>query len=154
MSFKIYFCCILILLNQEGNSFTGQKLWLPVFLHHLSFTSRRQSSFAEGWKVPPKKKKSHLKLHQLSPRKTFTPTKNYISFTLPCLIYAIKVFKMTRAKLVIGRLLLISICWYQSTNRRYICSHLFIYSYKGGFTISLLVKPPLWECISELGNYI
>ena len=43
------------------------------------------------------------------------------------------VFKMTGVKLTIGRLLLIDIYWYQSTNR-FINSHLFIHSHKGGLT--------------------
>ena len=61
-----------------------------------------------------------------------------------------KVFKMTGVKLTIGRFLLKGIYWYQSTNRRFIHSHLFIHSHKGDLAIGLMVKSPLWECIDSL----
>ena len=46
-----------------------------------------------------------------------------------------KIIKMIGAKLTVGRRLVIGICWYQSTNRRFIYSHLFIHYHKGGLTI-------------------
>ena len=49
---------------------------------------------------------------------------------------------LTGVKLTIGRLLLIGIYWYWSTNRRFIHSHLFMYLHKGCLTIGLMVKPP------------
>ena len=64
------------------------------------------------------------------------------------------VFKITRVKLAIGRLLLIGIYWYHSTNRRFIHPHLFIHSHKGGVIVGQMVKPPSSECINKLENYI
>ena len=29
-----------------------------------------------------------------------------------------------------------------------------MHSYKGGLTIDLMIKPPWWECINKLENYI
>ena len=55
---------------------------------------------------------------------------------LKCMLQ--KVFKMTGVKLITGRLLLTGIYWYQSSNRRFINSHLFKHSYKGGLTIGLM----------------
>ena len=48
-----------------------------------------------------------------------------------------------------GRLSLTDIYWYQSTSK-FINSHLFMNSQKGGLTIDLMIKPPLWECINKL----
>ena len=53
-----------------------------------------------------------------------------------------KVFKMTGVKLTIGRLTLIGIYWYQSTNW-FINFYLFMHFHKGGSTIDLMIKPPL-----------
>ena len=64
-----------------------------------------------------------------------------------------KVFKMTGVKLTICRVSLIGIYWYQSGNR-FVNSHLFMHSQKGGLSIDLMIKPPLWEYINKLENYI
>ena len=64
-----------------------------------------------------------------------------------------KVFKMTGVKLTIYTVSLIGIYWYQSTNR-FINSHLLIHSHKGGLSIHLMIKPPLWEYTNKLENYI
>ena len=57
---------------------------------------------------------------------------------------------MTGFKLAIGRILLIDIYWYQSTNRRFIHSHLFLHSHNGGLTVGLLVKPPLMKMYKQI----
>ena len=56
---------------------------------------------------------------------------------------------MTGFKLTIGRLLLTDIYWYQSANR-FIHSHLFIHSHKGGLTIALMAKPPVMERYKQI----
>ena len=53
-----------------------------------------------------------------------------------------KVFKMTGVKLTIGRLSLIGLYGYQSTNR-FINSHLFMHSHEADLTIDLMIKPLL-----------
>ena len=57
---------------------------------------------------------------------------------------------MTRFKLTIGRLLLIGIYRYQSTNRSFIYSHLFKYSHKGGLSIGHMIKPPLMKMYKQI----
>ena len=57
---------------------------------------------------------------------------------------------MTGSKLTIGRLWLIVIYWYQSTNWRFIHSHIFTRSHKGGLTIGLMVKTPLAEMYKQI----
>ena len=59
-----------------------------------------------------------------------------------------KVFKMTGVKLTIGRLTLIGIYWYQSTNW-FINFYLFMHFHKGGSTIDLMIKLPLREFINK-----
>ena len=54
-----------------------------------------------------------------------------------------KVFMMTGVKLTIGKILLKDIYWYQSTNIRFINSHLFIHSHEGGLTTYLAILPLL-----------
>ena len=46
-----------------------------------------------------------------------------------------KISKMAGVKLTIGRILLIGIYWYQTTNGRFIHCHLFMHYHKGGLTI-------------------
>ena len=82
------------------------------------------------------------------PPKIKSPIHSHLEYKLQ------RVFKMTGVKLTIGRFLLISIYLYQSTNRRFTNSHLFIYFDKGGFTIGLMVKLPLWKCMNKFENYI
>ena len=57
------------------------------------------------------------------------------------------------SKLTMCRVSLIGTYWYQSTNR-FINSYLFMHSHKGGLSIDLMIKPPLWEYINKLENYI
>ena len=40
--------------------------------------------------------------------------------------------------------------WYQSTNRRFMHSHLFIHSQKSGLTIGLMVKPTLMKMYKKI----
>ena len=96
----------------------------------------------------PEKTQSYLQ-SQFPPEITLLPViksqeniqthlKSNFMFT-PNLKYMLqKVLKMTGVKLTIGRLSLIGIYWYQSTNR-FIISHLFMYSHKGGLTIDLMI---------------
>ena len=92
-------------------------------------------------KIPPKSQ-IPIKMTKLKSWQNFQSHLKSNFLSLSCLIYALKSFL----------LLLISIYFYQSTNRSYICSHLFIHSYKGGLTRGLLVKQPLWEYINKLKN--
>ena len=117
--------------------------------------------FAEGTKSHLKKIQCHLKEPipiwnditqvpvklSLLPKIKF-PIHSHFEYMLQI------VFKITRVKLAIGRLLLIGIYWYHSTNRRFIHPHLFIHSHKGGVIVGQMVKPPLSECIKKLENYI
>ena len=110
---------------------------------------------AEGYKVRPEKTQSDLKswfspeMALVKSQKNFqtrlkTRLKSNFLVTLVSNIY----FK----KLTIGRLSLICIYWYYST-KRFMNSHLFMHSRKGGLTIDLMIEPPWWECVNKLGNY-
>ena len=85
-------------------------------------------------------KQSHLRSH-LPPEMTLFKSQQNVqphlkSNLLSHLKYMLqRVFKMTGFKLRTGRLLVIAIYWYHSTNRRFIHSYLFIHSHKGGLTI-------------------
>ena len=61
-------------------------------------------------------------------------------------------FKMSRFKLRTGRLLLIAICWYQSTNRKLIHSHTFSYILIRVVwpSIGLMIKPPLLRMYQQI----
>ena len=60
---------------------------------------------------------------------------------------------MIGVKLTTGRLSLIGIYRYHSTNKS-INSHLFMHSLKGGLCIDLMIKLPLRESINKLKNCI
>ena len=99
------------------------------------------AQFAERYKDPTEKTQSNLK-SQFPPEITYVPAKFSVPPKIKFLVHSHfeyilqKVFSMTKVKLTKGRLLLIGIYWYQSSNRRFIHSHLFIHSHKGGFIIS------------------
>ena len=77
--------------------------------------------------LPPER--TLLKSQQNFPSHLKFPVHSHLEYMLQ------RVIKMSGVKLTVGRLLLIGIYWYQSTNRRFIHSHLFIHSHKGGVTI-------------------
>ena len=122
-----------------------------------SKTFWRSIIVCRGEQGPTWKKKYHQKCH--------FPTRNEITLVQEKLSVQTKIKflftpisnicfkKTTGVKLTIGRLLLIHIYWYQSTNRKFIPSNLFIHSHKGGLNISLMIKSPLWEYIDKLENY-
>ena len=106
----------------------------------------RYPLFAQGYKVPPEKPQSHLKsqfppeMALLETQKNF-PTRLKSTFLFAPSQLLQKVLKMTRFKLTIGRISMIGIYWYQSTNR-FINSQFFMHADKGGLTIELIINYP------------
>ena len=102
------------------------------FLAVPGHSSQRSSKFHL------KKIQSHLK-SQFYPEMTLLKPQQNFQSHLKCPVHSHlkymlwKVIKMTGVKLTVGQPLLIGIYWYQSTNRRFIHSHLLIHSHKGGW---------------------
>ena len=104
------------------------------FLAVPGHSSQRSSKFHLN------KIQSHLK-SQFHPEMTLLKPQQNFQSRLKCPVHSHleymlwKVIKITGVKLTVARRLLIGIYWYQSTNRRFLHSHLFIHSLKGGLTI-------------------
>ena len=100
-------------------------------------------------------KQSHLK-SQSPPEMTLLKSQQNLQFRIKSNYQFISISNICFRKfsrwleLRVGRLLLIGICWYQWTNRRFVHSHLFIHSHKGGLTIDLIFKPPLVRIYEQI----
>ena len=117
------------------------------------------SQFADGYKVPSEKTLSHLK-GQFPPKTTLlksqqnfqTRLRSNFLFTSILNIH-LKSFQDYWSQVNSRQTFTDRIYWHQSTNS-FIDSHLFMYSQKGGLTIDLMIKPPLYECINKLQDFI
>ena len=106
---------------------------------HMDKQSHLKSQFPHEMTLLMSQRNFHIVPHKIK-----FPVHFHLKYMLQ------KVSRMTEVKLRIGRLLLIGIYWYQSTNRRFIHSHLFIHSHKSGLTIGLMVKPPLMRIYKKI----
>ena len=129
------------------------KIWISRERKELFRWNKKIFTVFEGQSFGGKKKDKIAGTSFKFPQNFQTRLKSNFLFTPISIIYFKMFFKTTGVKLAIGRLSLISIYWFQSTNR-FINSHLFMHSHKGGLNMDLMIKPPLWECINKLENYI
>ena len=104
------------------------------FLLNIIFIVRRGVQSLTWKNSPIWRANSHPKSHYLSPSKLSDPPKVKFPFHSHLEYILQKVFNLTGVKLTIARLSLVGIYLYQSTNR-FINSHLFMHSHKGGLTI-------------------
>ena len=102
------------------------------------------------WKkhIPTKSQFSHKMTLLKSQQKSQSHLKSNFLFT-PISNICLEKFS-SWLELTISRHLVIDIYWYQSTNRRFIYSHLFIHSLKGIYTFSQTTLMRMYQQIWEL----